>query len=97
MLPPVITLTFTKLKWDEFTAMLLRCEKIINYVRHKPTVDLLSSIGVSFESGFEYKLLDADDTIIFMIGLKSRAPTSGADITVTADDLLIYLVKPVQT
>ena len=95
MLPPnSITLTFTKLEWSEFVAMLSTCKRIVNFVRHKPTVDLLSSVGIKFESGFEYKL-DIND-VILLIGLRTRAPTPGADVTVTADDLLIYLAK-VQT
>jgi hypothetical protein len=97
MLPPEVTLTFKKLTWSEFITTLARCQKVINYVRHKPTNDLLYSTGVNFESGFEYKI-DADKVtdIIFLVGLKSRAPTPGADVAVSANDLLIYLVKPVQ-
>jgi len=89
-----ITLTFMKLTWDEFKTMISGCEKIVNYIRHKPTNDLLSTIVAKFETGFEYKINTAD--VIFMVGLKSRAPTPGADITVAPDDLLIYLAK-VQT
>jgi hypothetical protein len=92
MLPDSTTLTFRKLEWSEFVKILSSCEKIVNYIRHKPTNDLLSTIA-KFETGFEYKI--ADD-VLFMIGLKSRAPTPGADVTVTPSDLLIYLVKPVE-
>jgi hypothetical protein len=92
MLPDNITLSFTKLSWDEFVATIKGCEKIINYVRHKPTIDLLTAI-VAFETGFEYKI-DTSDTI-FLVGLKTRAPTPGADVAVKPDDLLIYLAKPV--
>jgi hypothetical protein len=95
MLPPTITLTFAKLEWSEFVVALSACERVVNYIRHKPTIDLLSSIGAGkFEAGFEYKI-DASDAI-FLVGLRARAPTPGADVAVSANDLLIYLVKPVQ-
>lgn len=95
MLPPNLTITFTRLEWSEFVVALSACERVVNYIRHKPTVDLLSSIGAGkFEAGFEYKI-DAND-VIFLVGLRARAPTPGADVAVTVDDLLIYLVKPVQ-
>ncbi len=95
MLPPEgITLAFTKLTWDEFASTISRCERVINFIRHRPTNDLLSALlSVKFETGFEYRI---NDDVIFMIGLKSRAPTPGADVAVTVDDLLIYLAKPVR-
>jgi hypothetical protein len=86
-----IMLTFKRLTWQEFTTMLTQCEKVVNYIRHKPTNDLLATI-VKFETGFEYRI-DISDTI-FLVGLKARTPVSGADVTVTPDDLLIYLAKP---
>jgi hypothetical protein len=89
MLPDSVTLTFRKLTWDEFATMISRCEKTVNYIRHKPTNDLLSAV-VRFETGFEYRI-NVDDTI-FLIGLRARAPTPGADVAVSANDLLIYLV-----
>lgn len=88
-----ITLSFAKLSWGEFKELVTGCKKIINYIRHKPTNDLLASIAV-FETGFEYKISMGD--LIFVVGLKSRAPVSGADVTVTPNDLLIYLAKPVK-
>jgi hypothetical protein len=91
MLPDKITLSFTKLTWSEFTDAIKRCDKIVNYVRHKPTNDLLLSI-VKYEAGVEYRIDEND--VIFMIGLKTRAPVPGADIAVTPNDLLIYLAKP---
>jgi hypothetical protein len=91
MLPDKITLTFTKLTWEEFTMLLTKCEKVTNYIRHKPTNDLLLTI-TKFETGIEYKI-DTND-IVFIIGLKSRAPVSGADVNVSPSDLLIYLAKP---
>jgi hypothetical protein len=92
MLPPEITLSFVRMEWDEFVRTLMKCEKIINYVRHKPTNDLLSSV-VSFETGVEYRINASD--VIFLLGLKTRAPTPGADVNVSPSDLLIYLAKPV--
>ena len=83
--------SFKKLNWDEFRMELSRCEKITNYVRHKPTNDLLSSVAV-FDTGFEYKI---GDDAIFLVALKTRAPTPGADVIATPEDLLVYLVKPV--
>jgi hypothetical protein len=94
MLPDMISLSFRKLSWDEFVTTIKGCKKIINFIRHKPTNDLIMTI-VNFETGFEYKI-DVDD-VIFMIGLKTRAPVPGADIVVTQNDLLIYLAKPIQT
>jgi hypothetical protein len=96
MLPESITLTFTKLDWNEFVAMLMKCEKVVNYVRHRPTVDLLTSFVRSVETGFEYKINVDDNMLIFMTGLRTRTPTSGADVAVTPNDLLVYLVKPAQ-
>ncbi len=95
MLPDTpITLTFKKLTWNEFTELLTKCERIVNYNRHKPTNDLLMTIIPKFETGFEYKV-DINDLII-VLGLKTRTPTSGVEVTVTPNDLLIYLVKPAQ-
>jgi len=91
MLPSEATLYFKRLNWDEFRMELSRCEKITNYVRHKPTNDLLSSVAV-FDAGFEYKI---GDDVIFLVALKTRAPTPGADVNVAPEDLLVYLVKPV--
>jgi hypothetical protein len=91
MLPDKITLSFRKLSWDEFVAEISKCERVINYIRHKPTNDLLSTI-TTFETGFEYKI---GDDIIFLVALRTRAPTPGADVNVTPEDLLVYLVKPV--
>jgi hypothetical protein len=94
MLPTTeIKLSFRKLSWDEFVVALKGCEKVTNFVRHKPTNDLIMTI-VKFETGFEYKI-SGDDTV-FMVGLATRAPVSGADVTVTPSDLLIYLAKPVE-
>jgi hypothetical protein len=93
MLPDKITLTFTKLTWEEFTALLAKCERITNYIRHKPTNDLLLLVISKFETGFEYRI-DTSDVIV-LLGLKARAPVSGADVNVSPSDLLIYLVKPV--
>ncbi len=93
MLPDVITLSFVKLTWNEFVKTINECKSITNYIRHKPTNDLLLSVVSKYETGFEYKI-DVNDTI-FLIGLKSRAPTPGADVVVKPDDLLIYLAKPV--
>jgi hypothetical protein len=93
MLPPdEITLTFTRLTWEEFTALLAKCERITNYIRHKPTNDLLLTIIARFETGTEYRV--STDDIIFIVGLRSRAPTPGADVNVSPSDLLIYLAKP---
>jgi hypothetical protein len=94
MLPESVTLTFVKLTWDEFTSKLAECQKIVNYVRHKPTIDLLTSaVSTTLETGFEYRI-STDDTI-FLLGLRTRAPTPGADVAVAPNDLLIYLAKPV--
>jgi hypothetical protein len=94
MLPDFTTLAFSKLTWSEFVEMLARCDKIVNFVRHKPTNDLLLTVVTTFETGFEYRI-NVDDTI-FMIGLKGRAPTPGADVSVSPNDLLIYLAKPIK-
>jgi hypothetical protein len=91
MLPNEITLSFARLSWEEFTTKITKCEKVVNYIRHKPTNDLLSAV-TPFETGAEYRI-SADD-LIFVIGLRTRAPTPGADVNVSPSDLLIYLAKP---
>jgi hypothetical protein len=88
-----ITLAFAKLTWEEFATQVKMCEKVVNYIRHKPTNDLLLTIIQRFESGTEYRI-DMNDVII-LLGLKSRAPVPGADVNVSPSDLLIYLAKPV--
>jgi intergrase/recombinase len=65
------------------------CDVIINYIRHPPTNKLLSEI-MDFAVGTEYKI-SAND-VIFIVGLKSRAPVSGQDVPVTVNDLLILAV-----
>ncbi len=95
MLPDEIVLSFTRLSWEEFTTMVsTKCQKVINFVRHKPTNDLLTTIITTFETGFEYKF-DVGD-MVFLLGLRARAPTPGADVAVSPSDLLIYLAKPVK-
>jgi hypothetical protein len=83
-----VTITFHKETWDSFISALGMCEKIVNFVRHKPTVELIeSTLKRKMETGFEYRI--GADTI-FIVGLRTRTPVSGADVTATPDDLLIY-------
>jgi hypothetical protein len=90
MLPDDITMRFHRETWDNFVSTLRSCGKIISYIRHKPTTDLIESAVGKIDTGFEYKIEEGH--LIFMVGLKFRAPVSGADVAVRPDDLLIYRV-----
>ena len=65
------------------------CDIIINYIRHPPTNKILAEM-VNFVTGTEYRVFAGD--IVFVVGLKSRAPASGQDVNVTPSDLLILAV-----
>jgi hypothetical protein len=79
-------------RFDSMINDLKMCKEVVNYVRHKPTIDLIVSYtGRSdIKTGFEYILEPTD--AIFIVGLKSRTPTPGADIAVEPKDLLVYKV-----
>jgi hypothetical protein len=62
------------------------CSVVVNYIRHPPTNKLLSEM-INFVMGTEYRVFAGD--IIFVVGLKSRAPVSGQDVNVTPSDLLV--------
>ncbi len=83
-----ITIVFYKETWNSFIDTLKVCERIVNYVRHRPSVDLIESIVGKMETGFEYRI-ERGHTI-FIVGLKSRTPVSGTDVKVNPEDLLIY-------
>jgi hypothetical protein len=85
-----ISLSLHLTRFDGMVEELRTCKEVINFVRHKPTVDLLlKHTGRNdIKSGFEYALEPSD--VIFIVGLKTRTPVSGADVTVEPEDLLIY-------
>jgi hypothetical protein len=83
-----VTITFSRETWDSFINTLRSCEKVVNYVRHKPTTDLIESAVGKMETGFEFKI--EPGTLMFIVGLKFRTPVSGADVKVTPEELLIY-------
>jgi hypothetical protein len=69
------------------------CNVIINYIRHPPTIKVLSEIlrATNFITGTEYRLYP--DDVIIVVGLKFRAPVSGQDVNVTPDDLLVLIAE----
>ena len=64
------------------------------FIGHAPTVSLLTSLGLAVNCTRAMWSFNNDADLIIAIVLKSRPATSGADITVTLNDLLFYLVLP---
>jgi hypothetical protein len=79
-------------RFDNMVEDLKVCREVINYVRHKPTIDVIGKhVGRSdIKNEFEY-VIDPYD-VIYVVGLRSRTPVSGADVVVEPKDLLIYKV-----
>jgi len=84
-----VTIRVRKITFNELVELTRTCDTIVNFVRHPPTNQILSKY-FTFTTGTEYKI-SANDKI-FVVGLKSRAPTPGQDVNVTIDDLLILVV-----
>jgi hypothetical protein len=83
------TIRVRKITFNELVELAKTCDTLINFNRHPPTNQLLAKY-LTFVAGTEYRL-NKDDRI-FVVGLKSRAPTPGQDVNVTIDDLLILAV-----
>jgi len=83
------TLHVRTMSFGEFVERLKLCDAIENYNRHEPTNKLLEKYGVRYDRGTEYKLQLGD--IIYVIGLKKRAP-AGVDVQVSEEDLLVLHV-----
>jgi len=71
---------------------------IISYIRHEPTMRAIKQYAPATEiiqvTSGEYSLERyRRGDLIFVIGLRKRAPTSGADVEVTIDDLKILMVR----
>jgi len=79
-------------RFENMVEELKICGEIVNFVRHKPTTDILVKyVGRSdIRSGFEYVIEPGD--VIYVVGLKTRTQVSGADVAVEPKDLLIYKV-----
>jgi len=79
-------------RFENMVSELKICGEIVNFVRHKPTIDLLvKHVGRSdIRSGFEYVIEPGD--VIYVVGLATRTQVSGADVAVEPKDLLIYKV-----
>jgi hypothetical protein len=86
-----VTLRVRRVTLEDVAKMAKDCDIVLNFIRHQPTNKILSEVVNFAMGGTEYKL-SADD-IIFVVGLKYRAPISGQDINVTPDDLLILAVE----
>jgi hypothetical protein len=84
-----VRLNVTKIVFEEFVSKVKHCNSIVNYNRHPPTNQLLAKY-ISFTTAAEYKL-DIGDRI-FVVGLKTRAPVSGQDVSVTENDLIVLEV-----
>jgi hypothetical protein len=85
-----VTIRVRKITFNELVELVRNCDTIVNFIRHPPTNQLLS-VHFKFTTGTEYRLGGSSDKI-FVVGLKSRAPTPGQDVNVTIDDLLILAV-----
>jgi len=83
-----VTIRVRKITFGELVEALKSCSTTVNYVRHPPTNRILANY-VTFVTGAEYRI--ANDRI-FIVGLKFRTPTSGQDVDVKPDDLLILAV-----
>ncbi len=85
-----VKLTVSRITFEELVSKLKSCDAVMNYVRHPPTNQLLAKY-VSFVTATEYKLDKSD--LIFVVGLKTRAPVPGQDVSVTESDLLVLEVQ----
>jgi hypothetical protein len=85
-----VTMSVHLHKFEDMVEELRMCKEVINYVRHRPTTDIIAKhVGRSdIRTEFEY-IVDPSD-VIYVVGLKSRTPVSGADVAVEPEDLLIY-------
>jgi hypothetical protein len=64
------------------------------YIGHPPTAKLLNDLGLAVNCTRAMWTFDNSTDLIIAIVLKSRPATSGADITVTLNDLLFYIIVP---
>ncbi len=73
--------------FEEFVRELRACGRVVSYVRHKPTNDLLAQhVALEVATG-EYTL--EEDHKIYIVALKFRTPVSGQDVQVKPEDLLV--------
>ena len=86
------TLHVRTMSFGEFVERLKLCDAIENYNRHEPTNKLLEKYGVRYDRGTEYKLQPGDTSVIYVIGLKRRAPAGATDVHVSEEDLLVLHV-----
>jgi hypothetical protein len=64
------------------------------FIGHAPTASLLTSLGLNVSCTRGMWSFNNDTDLIIAIVLKSRPATSGADVTVTLNDLLFYIIVP---
>ncbi len=77
------------IEFKDFIDELRSCSRVISYVRHKPTNDILLQHNVSLEVvAGEYKVDPKHLDKIYIVALKFRPP-QGVDVQVKPNDLLI--------
>jgi len=72
----------------------LKGKNIKCFIGHPPTVSLLATLGLNVNCTRAMWTYDNTTDLILAVVMKSRPATSGADVAVTLNDLLFYLVLP---
>lgn len=68
--------------------------EIHNYIRHKPTNDLLERVLAGYKIIYEHGAYKFDyRDLLYAITLKTRPPISGIDVEVKPEDLLVIRIS----